>query len=112
MTTSATATAPTPSPRTARSPTSDARFPFMHARDTLKAGDLAEVTCSHQCSVMLMDDENLTQFIDGRKFHYYGGFYQKLPAQIPAPTSGAWNVVVHMGASKTPFAYSIAFRKR
>lgn len=91
---------------------SDERFPFMHAREKLKAGDLAEVTCTHQCSVMLMDDANLAEFIDGRKFHYYGGYYQKLPAQIQAPSTGDWNVVVHMGASTTPFAYSIIFRKR
>lgn len=101
-----------PKQMTARLPTSDGRFPFMHARDKLKAGDTAEVTCSHQCTIMLMDDENLAHFIDGHKFHYYGGFYKKLPAQIPAPTSGDWNVVVHMGVSRAPFAYSVIFRKR
>ncbi|MDO9381403.1 MAG: DUF1883 domain-containing protein [Hyphomicrobiaceae bacterium] len=101
-----------PKQMTALSPTSNARFSFMHARDKLKAGDMAEVACSHQCTIMLMDDENLAQFIDGHKFHYYGGFYKKLPAQIPAPTTGDWNVVVHTGGSPAPFAYSVSFRKR
>ena len=97
---------------TARNPVSEERFPFMHSREKLKAGDVAEVMCSHQCAIMLMDDENLAHFVDGHKFHYYGGFYKKLPAQIPAPTTGDWNVVVHMNGSKARFAYSVAFRKR
>ena len=74
-----------PKQMTARLPTSDGRFPFMHARDNLKAGDVAEVTCSHQCTIMLMDDENLAHFIDGHKFHYYGGLYEKVARSDPRP---------------------------
>ena len=97
---------------TALSPIGGGRFPFNHAKETLKAGDVAIVKSSAQCYVMLMDDANLASFIDGHQFHYYGGFYKLLPAQIAAPSSGAWNVVVHLGGKKAPFAYSISFNKK
>lgn len=95
----------------ARSPTSDARFPFVSSKEKLKSGEMAVVQCSHQCYIMMMDDENLAHFIVGHKFHYYGGYYKMLPAKIPAPSDGTWNVVIHMSGSSSPFSYSVTFNK-
>lgn len=97
---------------TARNPLTDARFNFQHAREFLNSGDQAVVNCSHACSIMLMDDENLKAFVDGNKFHYYGGYYKMLPAQISAPSSGHWNVVLHLGGVPTAITFTFSFKKR
>ncbi|WP_337249240.1 DUF1883 domain-containing protein [Escherichia coli] len=57
-------------------------------------GDLVRVQCSHQINVLLMDDSNYQAFKRGGRFIYYGGFYERFPANITVPHSGYWNVVL------------------
>ncbi|MEE7109644.1 DUF1883 domain-containing protein [Escherichia coli O134:H31] len=49
-------------------------------------GDLVSVQCSHQINVLLMDDSNYQAFKRGGRFTYYGGFYERFPANITVPT--------------------------
>jgi hypothetical protein len=70
---------------------------FIHSREYLNAGDVAVVISSHQCNVLLMDDTNFNSFRRGWQYRYHGGFCQQFPAKIPAPHSGNWNVVLHLG---------------
>ncbi len=97
---------------TARNPLTEASFSFQHTREFLNSGEQAIVNCSHACSVMIMDDENLKDFIAGHKFHYYGGYYKALPARISAPSSGHWNIVLHMGGSPAAITFTMSFKKR
>ncbi|HIG9583250.1 TPA: DUF1883 domain-containing protein [Escherichia coli] len=57
-------------------------------------GDIVRVQCSHQINVLLMDDSNYQAFRRGGRFTYYGGFYERFPANITVPHSGYWNVVL------------------
>ncbi len=84
---------------------------FQHAREFLNSGDVAVVNCSHQCNVLLMDDANFARFKSGQRHSYHGGFYKKLPAQIAAPHSGNWNVVLHLGGAGAQYRYGIRFMK-
>ena len=61
----------------------------MHAREYYDAGDIVVVNCDHQCNAMVMDDSNFQGYRSGRQFHYYGGHYTMLPAQIVIPNSGS-----------------------
>jgi Domain of unknown function (DUF1883) len=84
---------------------------FLHTREYLNQGDVAVVDCDHQCNVLLMDDSNFSSFRRGGRHTYYGGFYERLPAQIPAPSSGHWNVVLHLGGGRATVRHSIRFIK-
>ena len=100
------------STKTARNPLTEARFNFQHVREFLNVGDQAIINCSHACSAMIMDDENLQAFIEGHKFHYYGGLFRALPAYIAAPAAGHWNIVLHMGGQPTAITFTFGFKKR
>lgn len=41
-----------------------------------------------------MDDSNLAAYQRGASARYYGGFYKRLPARIPVPHSGNWNILL------------------
>lgn len=66
----------------------------IHSREHMNDGDLVRVQCSHQINVLLMDDSNYQAFKRGWRFTYYGGFYERFPANITVPHSGYWNVVL------------------
>jgi len=85
---------------------------FIHAREWLDDGDIVVVDCDHQCNVKAMDDSNLSSYRSGRRFHYYGGFYQRLPARISVPQSGNWNTVIDLGGRQANIRYNIGYMKR
>lgn len=85
---------------------------FIHSREYLNGGDVAVVNCDHQCNVLLMEDHDFSNFKRGSSHRYHGGFYKMLPARIPAPTSGWWNVVIHLGGGSANIRYSINVVKR
>ncbi|OSL95220.1 hypothetical protein EBAG_00501 [Escherichia coli T426] len=66
----------------------------IHSREYMNDGDIVTVQCSHQINVLLMDDSNYRAFKRGGRFTYYGGFYERFPANITSPHSGYWNVVL------------------
>jgi len=88
------------------------KFEVMHSRHRLNAGGMAKVQCSHQCNVLLMDDENYKAFLEGHLFYYYGGFYRKFPVQLLAPSDGDWNVALHLGGLVAKIQYSISYQDR
>lgn len=88
------------------------KIQVMHARQHLNAGGVIKVQCSHQSSVLLMDDENFQHFLAGHLFYYYGGFYRKFPVQLHAPATGDWNVALHLGGLVAKIQYSFTFQDR
>lgn len=65
-----------------------------HAREHLAGGDVITVDCTHQCNVLVMDDSNYNAYQRGSSAMYYGGFYKRLPARVPVPHGGYWNIVL------------------
>ncbi|MBI3675945.1 MAG: DUF1883 domain-containing protein [Proteobacteria bacterium] len=82
----------------------------VHAKEYLNAGDVVIVNCDHQCNVLVMDDSNFNSYRNGSQCRYFGGFFRRLPARVPVPHSGNWNVVVDAGQGQ--FRYSIQYMKR
>lgn len=80
---------------------------FLHKREYLNAGDVAVVSCSHQCNVLLLDDSNFSQYQRGGRYQYLGGHYERLPARIGAPHSGQWNIVIDLGGGSASIRHSI-----
>lgn len=85
---------------------------FIHSRDYLYAGDVVVVECSHQCNVLVMDDINFQHYQRGGQFRHYGGFYNRLPAQISVPRSDHWNTVIDLGGGSANIRYNIRYIKR
>ena len=63
----------------------------------LDAGETVEVTLDKEANVQLMDDDNFSNYTQGRKFRYYGGFAKTSPIQLEGPSAGHWNLVVDLG---------------
>jgi len=80
---------------------------FLHKREHMNQGDTAVVDCSHQCNVMLIDDNNFTKYKSGQQFKYYGGHYKILPARITAPHTDYWNIVLDLGGGSATVTHSI-----
>ncbi len=70
---------------------------FVHERRFLRRGDIVVVACSQPCNERLTDDVNFERFGSGRSHNSYGGFFREMPARIPAPDQGHWNVTVDLG---------------
>lgn len=81
----------------------------VHARDQLSGGTTVRVDCDHQCNVMVMDDQNYTQYQRGGQFRYFGGFYRRLPVGIRVPHSGYWNTVIDLGGGSARVRHSINY---
>lgn len=84
---------------------------FLHTRVHMDAGDIAVVRCTHQCNVRLMTDSDFRLFQKGAKHHYYGGWFERLPAQIAAPSTGMWNIVLDLAGGSANIQHSIAIVK-
>ena len=82
---------------------------FIHSREYLSEGDVVIVECSHQCNMRVMDDSNFGSFRSGRSHRYYGGFYPRLPARIPVPHSGNWNVTIDLGGGSANIRYNVSY---
>ncbi|AGO40213.1 MULTISPECIES: DUF1883 domain-containing protein [Pseudomonas] len=80
---------------------------FLHSRKYLNEGDVVEVNCSHQCNVRLTTDTQFSNFKNGRRHTYYGGFYERLPARITVPHTGYWNITIDLGGGSARITHSI-----
>jgi len=70
---------------------------FLYDREYLDANDVVIVNSSHQCNIVLIDDRNFQNFKSGRDFRYEdGGFFEMMPAQLTAPSTGYWNIVLYL----------------
>lgn len=85
---------------------------FLHKREYLNEGDIVVVDCDYQCNVMLTDDINFRRYRNGGGFDYHGGFYERLPARIPVPDTGYWNITLDLGGGSANVRYSINVIKR
>jgi hypothetical protein len=80
----------------------------IHSREHMDDGNVVTVQCSHQINVLLMDDSNYSSYKRGGRCTYYGGFYERFPANIAVPHSGFWNVVLALPAGhRANIRYSI-----
>ena len=84
---------------------------FLHSREHLNRRDTVIVNCSHQANIMVMSDSNFSNYQSGDQFQYHGGHYKRLPAQIPVPTSGNWNIVIDLGGGSARISHSIQIRR-
>lgn len=66
----------------------------IRSREFLNGGDVVIVNCTHQSNVLVMDDANYHAYQRGGAARYYGGFFKMLPARVPIPHAGNWNILL------------------
>jgi hypothetical protein len=84
---------------------------FLHKREHLRRGTIVVVHCSHQCNVLLTDDNNFTSYKNGRSFTHVGGggFFKQLPARLTVPNDGYWNITIDLAGGTANITHSITF---
>ena len=82
---------------------------FIAAREFLAKGDLIVVQCSHQCNVLVMDDQNFQAYRQRKKCTYFGGYFKAFPAKIVAPGNGHWNTVIDLGGREAEINHAITY---
>lgn len=82
---------------------------FIAAREFLAKGDVVVVQCSHQCNVLVMDDQNFQAYRQRKKCTYFGGYFKAFPARIAVPGNGHWNTVIDLGGRQAEIAHAINY---
>ncbi|WP_405054290.1 DUF1883 domain-containing protein [Telmatospirillum sp.] len=84
---------------------------FVHTREYLNRGDLVVVDCSHRCNIRLMSDPEFQSYRSGGRHRYFGGHYDRLPARIPVPEDGWWNITLDLGGGSASIRHNIRVLK-
>lgn len=70
-------------------------------------GEIVEVRLSAAANVRLMNSSNYSNYKNGRKHHYYGGYVKTSPYRIPIPISGHWYVTIDLGGYAGKVKHSV-----
>lgn len=82
---------------------------FIHNRAHLAKGDVVIVQCSHQCNILIMDDENFAAYRKRQKCSYFGGHFTHFPARVAIPAEGNWNTVIDLAGRTAEIQHSISY---
>lgn len=63
----------------------------------LEKGKIVEVQLSAAANVRLMDSTNYSNYKNGRKHRYYGGYVTRSPCRITVPSAGHWYLTIDLG---------------
>lgn len=63
----------------------------------LEKGRIVEITLQgNAANVQLLDSSNLSNYVNGRRYHYIGGLAKKSPVRLATTHSGHWYVAIDM----------------
>lgn len=60
-------------------------------------GEIVEVQLSAAANVRLMDSSNYSNYKNGKRHRYYGGYVKRSPYRIAIPSSGHWYLTIDLG---------------
>jgi hypothetical protein len=72
---------------------------FLHYQVHTGNGDAIEVSLNgNAANILLLDDANYRNYQSGQRFSYRaGGYFNRSPIVLCAPSPGDWHVVVDLG---------------
>ena len=71
---------------------------FLHYEIWTKSGDVIHVTLlGSAANVLLLNDVNFQNYRSGKRFQYFGGYYEQSPVVLNSPSPGKWHVVIDTG---------------
>jgi hypothetical protein len=84
---------------------------FIHSREYLNEGDVVVLDCDTQCNFMITTDSNFSSYKRRDAFTYYGGHFERFPAQIVVPHSDNWNVTIDLAGGRANIRYNLSYLK-
>ena len=80
-----------------------------HDLGQLRAGQVVRVTLSGtEINLVLMDQQNKSQYLKFKSYRYHGGHFTKSPAEIRVPSDGHWYLGVDFGGRTGSANYKIS----
>ena len=73
----------------------------------LSKGQVVEVCLSAAANVRLLDSSNYSNYKNGRRHRYYGGYVKKSPYRIIVPNSGHWYITIDLGGYSGTVKHSV-----
>lgn len=73
----------------------------------LNKGQVVEVQLSAAANVRLMDSSNYSNYKNGRRHRYYGGYVKRSPYKITVPNSAHWYVTIDLGGYAGTVRHSV-----
>lgn len=73
----------------------------------LNKGQVVEVQLSAAANVRLMDSSNYSNYKNGRRHRYYGGYVKRSPYKITVPNSAHWYVTIDLGGYACTVRHSV-----
>jgi Domain of unknown function (DUF1883) len=71
---------------------------FLHNDlGTLDDDQIVEVTLSSAANVKLMDSSNFSNYRNGGRHEYFGGYVTRSPFRVSVPRPGHWHVAIDLG---------------
>lgn len=70
-------------------------------------GEVVEVQLSVAANVRLMNSSNYSNYKNGKRHHYYGGYVKRSPYRITIPSSGHWYVTIDLGGYAGTVKHSV-----
>ena len=74
----------------------------------LNKGQVVEVQLSAAANVRLMDSSNYSNYKNGRRHRYYGGYVKRSPYKITVPNSTHWYVTIDLGGYAGTVRHSVS----
>jgi len=69
----------------------------LHYEFEASPGDIIEVTIDRAANVQLLDPGNYDNYINGRTYHYVGGYATSSPIRFAIDRPGLRHVVIDLG---------------
>lgn len=63
----------------------------------IERGKIVEVKLSAAANVRLMDSTNYSNYKNGRRHRYYGGYVTRSPYRVTVPSTGHWYLTIDLG---------------
>lgn len=63
----------------------------------VERGKIVEVTLGYAANVRILDSSNYSNFKNGRRYHFIGGYVNRSPFKVTLPHSSHWYVVIDLG---------------
>lgn len=70
-------------------------------------GEVVEVQLSVAANVRLMNSSNYSNYKNGKRHYYYGGYVKRSPYRITIPSSGHWYVTIDLGGYAGTVKHSV-----
>jgi hypothetical protein len=70
---------------------------YLHYTITAGNSNIVQVTLDSWANVQLLDEANYQNYINGRKYTYYGGQATVSPFNIRPPYTNNWHLVIDKG---------------